>query len=199
MPEIDLPESFSDGHIALRRLRSEDSWRYCVAFRDDPELGAKLGMETDPTDAWFQQQVAQTESRRRAGTSVELAIVDSDPDADEFFGAVVLHSVQWHHRRAEVSVWVAPAARRAGIARQALSLILDLAFDKLELARIEMTTTPDNHAALAFADRLHFEREGVMRARNLERESRVDLVVLGLLREEWKTRRRGFTGSGLLA
>ena len=49
-----------------------------------------------------------------------------------------------------------------------------------------MTTTLDNATAAAVAERLGFVREGVLRKRNIERGRRVDLVWLGLLREEWR-------------
>jgi RimJ/RimL family protein N-acetyltransferase len=48
-----------------------------------------------------------------------------------------------------------------------------------------MTTLPDNAGALALASALGFEREGVMRSRNFERGRRVDVVMLGVLRDEW--------------
>ena len=48
-----------------------------------------------------------------------------------------------------------------------------------------MTTTLDNVAVHAVARRLGFQREGMLRKRNVERGHRVDVVWLGLLREEW--------------
>ena len=74
------------------------------------------------------------------------------------------------------------------MARRALTLALDWAFEELELARVEATTTPGNVPAQALARRLGFQREGVMRGRNLERNTRVDLVIFGLLRDDWKRR-----------
>jgi RimJ/RimL family protein N-acetyltransferase len=49
-----------------------------------------------------------------------------------------------------------------------------------------MTTTPENPAVPALAQRLGFTQEGVLRSRNVERGQRVDLVWFGLLREEWQ-------------
>jgi hypothetical protein len=40
--------------------------------------------------------------------------------------------------------------------------------------------------ALALAAALGFAREGVMRSRNFERGRRVDVVMLGVLRDEWE-------------
>jgi RimJ/RimL family protein N-acetyltransferase len=55
----------------------------------------------------------------------------------------------------------------------------------LDLLRVEMTTTPENAAVPALARRLGFKQEGILRARNIERGQRVDIVWFGLLREDW--------------
>jgi RimJ/RimL family protein N-acetyltransferase len=81
--------------------------------------------------------------------------------------------------------WLIPAARGRGIARRGLALLIDWAWDALDVDRLEMTTTPDNARVPAVAAGLGFAREGAMRARNLERGERVDVVMFGLLREEW--------------
>ena len=64
-----------------------------------------------------------------------------------------------------------------------MSLLVDWAFEELELERIEITTTPDNAAARALANSLGFDEEGVMIGRNLERGRRVDVMLLARLRK----------------
>jgi len=95
---------------------------------------------------------------------------------------VMLHTVAWRHRRAEIGYWLVPHARGRGIGRTAVSLLVDWAFATLELDRLEITTTPHNQAARALAESLGFTPEGVMVARNLERGKRVDVLLLAKLR-----------------
>jgi ribosomal-protein-alanine N-acetyltransferase len=96
---------------------------------------------------------------------------------------VMLHTLDFKHERAEVGYWLVPAARGRGAGRAAVSLLVEWAFDRLRLARIEITTTPDNTAARALAASLGFVEEGVMTSRNLERGRRVDVVLLARLRK----------------
>jgi RimJ/RimL family protein N-acetyltransferase len=195
MPAIEVPESLSDGKLALRVLGSQDAQPYCQAFQEDPGLGATLGMGSDPDEASFERQVAQADGLRASGREIEFAIVGANSESDALVGAVVLHSFQWHHGRAEIGAWVAATSRRSGLALRALTLTVDWAFDALELVRLETTTTPDNMPAQSLARRLGFQREGVMRQRNLERGERVDLMIFGLLRDDWArvaTRRARF-------
>jgi RimJ/RimL family protein N-acetyltransferase len=60
-------------------------------------------------------------------------------------------------------------------------------FDDLDLLRVEMTTIPDHPAVPALAAKLGFAQGGVLRARNVERGRRVDIIWFGLLRDEWAT------------
>ena len=77
------------------------------------------------------------------------------------------------------------AVRGRGVGTAAVGAALEWAFGGLGLLRVEMTTTPDNLAVAAMARRMGFSQEGVLRARNVERGRRVDVVWFGLLREEW--------------
>jgi RimJ/RimL family protein N-acetyltransferase len=95
----------------------------------------------------------------------------------------MLHTLAWRHRRAEVGYWLVPGARGRGIGATAVGLLVDWAFEVLELERIEITTTPDNGAARSLATSLGFTEEGVMIARNLERGRRVDVMILARLRK----------------
>jgi len=105
----------ADGVVRLRPLEERDLAAYVQSFRDDPQLGALLGL------------VADTE-------------------ADEFAGSILLHSCDWKNRRA------------------------------------------DNEAVVGIAERFGFVYEGTMRARNLERGVRVDLLMWGLLAAERRVR-----------
>ena len=95
----------------------------------------------------------------------------------------MLHTVAWRHKRAEVGYWLVPAARGQGVGRSAVSLLVEWAFEELDLDRIEITTTPDNDAARALAHSLGFTQEGVLASRNLERGRRVDVMILARLRK----------------
>jgi len=176
--QIELPERLERDGVALRRLRAGDAPAFAAAFRDDPDLGRLLGMEEDPGEDWV---------RARAEEGWPSALAVAGPE-DGFAGLVLLHSLDEHHRRAEVGFWLVPAARGAGRGSRAVAVVVGWAFAELDLLRVEMTTTPDNAAVFALARRLGFTQEGVLRRRNVERGQRVDVVWFGVLREEWPAR-----------
>jgi RimJ/RimL family protein N-acetyltransferase len=179
---IPWPGRLQAGEIVLRDVAEADVAAYVGAFAEDPDLSRLLGMEDDPTPAWVRDGMALAPESREAGRFLEVAVAGARDDA--FLGSLLVHSLSERHRRAELGFWLIRAARGRGLARQALALLIDWAWDALGAERLEMTTTPDNPGVPALAAALGFEREGTMRARNRERGRRVDVVMFGLLRED---------------
>jgi ribosomal-protein-alanine N-acetyltransferase len=181
MPSIPVPDDLRSNGVALRRLRGRDAGPFAAAFREDPELGVLIGAEEDPTESGVRRFIARQPRLRARGEFLGLAVTDGS--GRPFLGHVMLHSIDFKHQRAEVGYWLIPAARGRGVGRTAVALLVEWAFARLDLYRLEITTTPGNAAARALAASLGFDEEGVMRARNLERGRRVDVVLLARLRK----------------
>jgi ribosomal-protein-alanine N-acetyltransferase len=180
MPGLPLPDGLARDGVALRGLRGRDAAAFAAAFREDPRLGVLVGAEHDPTEGSARRFIASLPRLRARGEYLCLAV--SDGRRGPFLGLVMMHSFAWAHRRAELGYWLVKSARGRGVGRAAVSLLADWAFAELPLDRLEITTTPDNAAALGLARALGFEREGVLRARNWERGRPVDVVMLARLR-----------------
>jgi RimJ/RimL family protein N-acetyltransferase len=178
---LPFPDGLARDGIALRRLRARDAHAFAAAFRADPQLGVQIGADEDPTENGVRRFIARQPGLRARGEFLGLAVTDAS--RRPFLGHVMLHTVAWRHKRGEVGYWLVPEARGHGVGHTAVSLLVDWAFETLELDRIEITTTPDNAPARALAQSLGFEQEGVMVSRNLERGRRVDVVLLARLRK----------------
>lgn len=183
---IELPEVLCGERVLLRRMRVEDAGPYAETFRQDPDLGRLVGMKEDPSEQSVRQRVNGQVARAQEGKGLQLAIADRATGA--FWGAVALYSFDWYSRRCEIGFWVVPGQRCRGVGSEAVALALSWVFGELDLLRVEMTTTPENEGVPPLARRLGFKQEGVLRARNIERGRRVDVVLYGLLREEWQHR-----------
>jgi RimJ/RimL family protein N-acetyltransferase len=175
-----LPEAPSDGVVRLRPLRPDDAAAYVGAFADDPDLARNRGLDRVPDEAVFLTWIEVGEE------FAELAIADT---GDALLGSVILHSVDWHNRRGELGYWLVAGARGRGLATRALQLALRWMFEDLGLERAEIATTPDNAGSLAVAHRLGFSEEGLLRGRDIEEGRRIDVVLYGLLRDDWRRSR----------
>lgn len=130
----------------------------------------------------MRERLQSAKARLRAGRSVAFAI--TGPEDDGFTGEVLLHTIDWQHQRAAVGVWVRAEERGRGLGLCALRLICAFGFEDLGLARIELTTFPDNHGMLRIAERAGFTGEGVLRSYTRERGRRCDVAMLSLLPAE---------------
>ena len=141
-----------------------------------------IGADEDPTENSVRRFIARQPGLRARGEFLGLAVTDATKRP--FLGHVMLHTLAWRHKRAEIGYWLVPSARGHGVGRRAVSLLVDWAFETLELDRIEITTTPDNGAARALAAALGFTRGGrAGRAATWSADGASTCVILARLRK----------------
>jgi RimJ/RimL family protein N-acetyltransferase len=120
-----------------------------------------------------------------AGGAFEFAVARRSSTLDAV-GVAGLYQVDWHNRHAELGVSiVTPKERRSGLGIDANATMLDYAFGHLSLQRVWGHVKADNEPALRLCERLGYRLEGTLRAHRLRGTDRVDLCVVGILREEW--------------
>ena len=90
----------------------------------------------------------------------------------------------WHS--AILGYEVALNMRGRGIGKEAVSAVLDWAFATLKLNRIEAQVHPENIASMRLLTRLGFVREALQREAGFWGGRHQDLVLMGLLRKEWR-------------
>lgn len=106
-----------------------------------------------------------------------------EPGGDgDLLGMIGLHGVG--DGTAEIGYWVAPWARGRGTAQQAVELVLDHAFDGLDLLRVTWQAFVGNWPSRRVAWRAGFRVEGTVRLHGLQRGVRRDSWVGTLLRED---------------
>ncbi len=107
-------------------------------------------------------------------------------------GFLSLSGLTGHHRRAAWGWYVGEAkARGRGVGRAAQALGLDIAFGELGLQKVWSEILADNDAALRAQTAVGFRREGYLRSHVLKAGVFRDVVLLGILAEEWGARRGG--------
>lgn len=86
---------------------------------------------------------------------------------------------------AEVGYWLDAGFEGRGLVTRAVTAVLDHAFGPLGLHRVELQTTTNNTRSQRVAERLGFTQEGVLREAAAFPDERRDVVVHGLLAQEW--------------
>lgn len=105
----------------------------------------------------------------------------------ELIGSCQLHGVSPVHRSAELQIRIGAGDRlEKGFGTEAVRLLLSFAFMDLNLERVYLHVRADNGRAVRAYQKAGFAREGVLRrAAFIDGEYR-DIVVMGILREEFR-------------
>ncbi|MDZ8106898.1 MAG: GNAT family N-acetyltransferase [Nostoc sp. DedQUE12a] len=91
---------------------------------------------------------------------------------------------KWSHRnhRAEIGYDLTPSAWRQGYMHEALSVMLKFGFEQMELNRVEALVYPENIASLRLLEKLHFQKEGLLRGYFWQNHQFHDHWLLSLLK-----------------
>src|SRR5215831_18888714 len=176
-----LPPDMLAGHLArLRPLRAADRTT-SVRWRNDPDirdniLGYRFPI-TEAMEAEWVDAVLKDQSRSR----IVLAIEDKSDGA--FVGFVYLNNIDWFSRNAEFGILIGERSRHGkGLARDALALIVDYAFEMLNLHKLYLRVVAFNKRALRLYSAFGFAQEGIQREQAFLRGRYHDVVFMGLLR-----------------
>ena len=105
---------------------------------------------------------------------------------DKLIGSCQLHSINWIHRSAELQIRLGdPAERGHGYGTEATRLLLDFAFKDLNLHRVYLYVFSTNTIAIRLYEKVGFVCEGTLRRAAHIDGRYVDVIVLGILRDEF--------------
>ena len=100
-------------------------------------------------------------------------------------GAAELLNIRWYNHKAEIRFWLLPEARGKGLAKTALELLMDLAFNTLNLHRLEAEVYDYNSKAQKLVEKLGFRKEGTLREAKFYNGTYHDIIRYGILRQEF--------------
>jgi RimJ/RimL family protein N-acetyltransferase len=94
----------------------------------------------------------------------------------------------WRNGNATLSrVAIAPVARGRGLAKPMLTLVIDQAFARPGVERVELNVYSFNAPAIRTYGALGFAHEGTRRSSARVGAERWDTAIMGLLRGEWRS------------
>lgn len=180
-PELRHPDPpLTDGVVVLRAVRDADVAQIVEATAD-PLIKRFTSSIPDPNGP---EQVRKWIATHRpdavAGVEISFAIADAGDEA-RLLGMTSLHEFSWRDRRAATGYWVAPWARRRGVATRATRLIGDHALGTLGLARVELVADIDNTPSHRVAEHAGFIREGTLHRHTLMAGELRDCAIYGRL------------------
>jgi RimJ/RimL family protein N-acetyltransferase len=174
MTRVNIEVIEGDG-VRLRPYRPEDV-DDVVAGCDDPLTQLFLPTLSSPyttTDArWW-----VTEGAPGAFAAGGAAYAIADPASGRLLGGVGMDRMVPVRQQAEIGYWVAPWARRRGVATAAVRTLSRWAFTTMGTVRLELLTDWANVASQRVALAAGFQREGVRRCAAVTRSGERDDLI----------------------
>ncbi|SCL54005.1 Protein N-acetyltransferase, RimJ/RimL family [Micromonospora citrea] len=169
------PEVIEGDGVRLRPFRPDDVADLAAGCADPLNLRFNPGMPQPYTEADARWWV--TEGAPAAWADGGAAYAIADRATDRLVGGAGIGQVVTPRRQAEVGYWVAPWARRRGVASDATRALADSAL-RHGFDRLELMTHAENPASQRVALAAGFRHEGVRRsAGQLRGGGRSDLLA----------------------
>lgn len=173
----------SGGHIRLTTINKDDL----------PAIGRWY------EDAGFARLFDATPAMPKSQAQLTRWLEDVDKDQNGYLfairpldeptliGYVELDGILWSNGIAWLGLGLGDRGSWGrGYGTEAMSLILNFAFNELNLRRVQLSVFSYNERAIALYEKLGFVREGVYREYLMRDGQLYDMYLYGLLRREWQ-------------
>ena len=171
-------------NVYLRALERADA-PALVPWFNDPEVTRTLAIQRPvnlQSEEEFLARIYESEHDLVLGIMVK--------EHDAFIGVTGLHRMDFRNRHACFGISIGDTtAWGNGYGTEATSLMVQHAFETLNLNRVWLHVFDTNERGLRAYEKVGFKPEGVLR-QEVYRDGRyANVTVMGLLREEWDTLR----------
>jgi [ribosomal protein S5]-alanine N-acetyltransferase len=177
------PPTLTTDRLVLRELRLDDA-RAVAERAGDKRVARYLIAVPSPypvtlATRWIAGRIAWWNQ----GRGVTLAIARREAPG-ELLGSVSLRRYV-RDRRAELGYWLGADAWGQGVATEAAGALVDFGFAELGLSRIYAHVLEGNAASCRVLDKLGMINEGIRRQHVRKGKKLLDVVLFGMLRDEW--------------
>ncbi len=133
----------------------------------DPDVLRFTRVPEPPPADFAETWLERYREGRRDGTREAFAIVDAH---GVFLGIAVAPEIDAVAKTVELGYVVHPAARRQGVATEALRRLTEWAFAELAPHRIQLIISPENDPSKRVADRNGYRHEGTLRSVHIKQD-----------------------------
>lgn len=170
-----------DDRTEIRLLRTTDAAiLYDVTVRNREHLApwmAWIDRVIDVSDTYAFLRDAETDAYEHRAFKAGIW------RGDELLGAIDLHAIDWENGIAGIGYWLDEAHTGQGLMTEAVRVLVEYAFEALDLHRLEIRAATANRKSRHIPERLGFRLEGELREVQLVRGVYHDHALYALIRE----------------
>ena len=169
------PTFIEGDHVSLRPIERDDA-DFLQRGWSDPEVRTQIGVGRPRNQDQIQEYI---EGYHEGGDGAVLLIcLDDDP-----IGEVSVKDLD--STRPELTCWLTPKYHSESYGSEANVLFIDYVFETFEIRGLQARAFASNEPSCAVLEKLGFTQEGRLREHRFVEGDYIDVVLYGLLREEW--------------
>lgn len=175
----------SGERVRLRGVDEKDIGKF-VTWLNDPEVIQNLlifwPLSMKQEEKWF-------EDLSKLEPAEQPLAIEVKTDIDwELVGNCSIQKIDWIARCAEVGIFIGNKAYWGkGFGSEAMKLLLQFGFNRLNLNRIYLHVFETNPRAIRSYEKVGFKHEGRLRQDLFKNGKYIDVLIMGILRSEWES------------
>ena len=170
--------------IYLTPIELEDA-HFLASGENDPVVREALFLSLPVS---FEQQ--ENKIRQFISSKESIVFVIRERETKKQVGQTAFFRVDYISRAAVFYLAILDTAYWSkGFGTEATQLMVDYAFETLNLNRIQLHVSAENTPAIKIYQKAGFVKEGVLRQAMFRNGDYVDFCVMGILKQEWKSRK----------
>jgi RimJ/RimL family protein N-acetyltransferase len=181
---------FTGPRVILRPFKEGDSIHIYHALLD-PEFRKLTGTQT-----FFTEDALEKALKSFAEDKSRIDLVITDKETGSQIGDLALTEIDYINKNASLRIALYKKEHYGkGLGTEAMSLLLQYAFEVLSLYRVYLNVYEFNSRAIRAYEKLGFAREGAFRGELLWNGVHYDNLIMGILRHEFSPKRTNGEGN----
>lgn len=165
-----LQESDVDNLLEIS-INEPETWKYSLVGADGKENLIN----------YIKSAIKERENKK------EFPFIVFDKQSQKYAGSTRFYDIQLEYKTLQLGyTWYGSAFRGTGLNKHCKFLLLQFAFETLEMERVEFRADNNNERSIAAMKSIGCKVEGVLRSHMPTKgDVRRDSIVLSILKEEW--------------
>ncbi len=182
--DFDVDYTLEDDVVRLRPLVSDDYTSLLPFALNEPELWT-YSMITAAGHEGLANYMDRAIAERKNHTQYPFIVFDKR--VGDYAGCTRYYDIKLLEQTLQVGyTWYGQQFQRTGLNRRCKYLLLEFAFERMEMQRVEFRADSENDRSVAAMKAIGCRVEGVLRSNGRRADgTRRDSIILSILKHEW--------------